>query len=683
MGAPLKGTNPLPIFRARKYSELKTSEKYPDELKENSCYIAKVLPYLMQDRYTRKKETLHLKSYVLENEYLSARFLPEFGGRLHSLYDKVNKRELLFANPVIQPGNVATRNAWLSGGIEWNLGNFGHCYTTCDNMFSVILDDGEGNEFLRIYEFERNKSIFWQVDFHLPEGSPHLFAHVKTVNPFDRATTTYWWTNIAVPIDGTRVLASNKNVMSFIGGVADYERLPYLDALPGIEATYPDRAPKSFDYFIQKNKDGESTWESAAYPDGVVFYERSTAPLYYKKLFVWGNHPAGLNWQHSLSDGKGTGYYAELQAGIAPSQLHDKLMPANTTYEWTQCFGGVRLNADKLFDENYDNAVAYFDSELNKRMTADEINAYDEKFKVLADLAFTEDKILHFGSGFGALEVKRMAIDGDGTPPQSMLFPESTIGEAEEPWLALLNDGKLPEYDSKCLPNSYMVSGKWLPRIKKAAEDAPTWFSLLHYGVAAYEYSRTDVILRYSYDENTDAMQEKIALASFERSAELCPNVVALRNLAKIVTDKTEYYYDKALSLPEALDDFALVSEYLGYLTTTKRYEKAWSIFESLPEKYKKIDRIRIYAAYAAIKLQNFNYLEIFFKEDHCDVREGESALTDVWFEYCALKMAKERGIENPTEEQLELLIDEAWENCPPDPAIDYRQSATRTDKYR
>jgi len=462
MGAPLKGTNPLPVFRARKYTTLKTDESYPEELKENGCYIAKVLPYLMQDRYTRKKETLHLKSYVLENEYLSARFLPEFGGRLHSLYDKVNKRELLFANPVIQPGNVATRNAWLSGGIEWNLGNFGHCYTTCDNMFSVILEDGEGNEFLRIYEFERNKSIFWQVDFHLPDGSPHLFAHVKTVNPFDRATTTYWWTNIAVPIDGTRVLASNKNVMSFIGGVASYERLPYLNALSGIDATYPDRAPKSFDYFIQKNKDGESTWESAAYPDGVVFYERSTAPLYYKKLFVWGNHPAGLNWQHSLSNGEGTGYYAELQAGIAPSQLHDKLMPANTTYEWTQCFGGVRLNADKLFDENYDNAVDYFDSELNKRMTADEINAYDEKFKALANLCFTEDKILHFGSGFGALEVKRMAIDGDGTSPASMLFPESAIGKAEEPWLALLNDGKparlaISNDDEQKIANGYFL----------------------------------------------------------------------------------------------------------------------------------------------------------------------------------------------------------------------------------
>ena len=171
-GAPLEGLNPLPRFRSRKPSEYRCSDRFPAKLRETLGTYNKVLPYLMQDRYSRRRDILKLKSFVLENEYLKARFLPEYGGRLHSLYDKVHGEELLFTNPVIQPGNLAIRNAWLSGGIEWNIGNLGHCYTTCDNVFSAILKDGEGNEFLRIYEFERLKSIFWQADFHLPEGSP-------------------------------------------------------------------------------------------------------------------------------------------------------------------------------------------------------------------------------------------------------------------------------------------------------------------------------------------------------------------------------------------------------------------------------------------------------------------------------------------------------------------------------
>ena len=168
----------------------------------------------MQDRIKTEPEILKLKSFVLENEYLHARFLPEYGGRLHSLFDKKAKRDLLFANTIIKPCNLAIRNAWLSGGIEWNVSNLGHTYTTCDNVFTAILQDEDGNDFLRIYEFERNKSIFWQVDFHLPEGSKHLISHVKMFNVFDKTNTTYWWTNIACPSGTkTRVLSSCDKVL--------------------------------------------------------------------------------------------------------------------------------------------------------------------------------------------------------------------------------------------------------------------------------------------------------------------------------------------------------------------------------------------------------------------------------------------------------------------------------------
>ena len=57
-----------------------------------------------------------------------------------------------FTNSVIQPGNLALRNAWLSGGIEWNFGALGHHYFTCDNIFAAILKDSENNELLYTYK---------------------------------------------------------------------------------------------------------------------------------------------------------------------------------------------------------------------------------------------------------------------------------------------------------------------------------------------------------------------------------------------------------------------------------------------------------------------------------------------------------------------------------------------------
>ena len=690
-GAKLNGVNPLPPFRARKYSETVPEEKFPMELREGLGHTRRVLPYLTQDRYDRARDVLDVKSFVLENEYLKVTVFPEYGGRIHSIYDKTEKKELLFTNPVIQPGNLAIRNAWLSGGIEWNFGIIGHSVITCDNVYAAILSDGEGNDFLRIYEFERGKSAFWQLDLHLPDGSRHLMCHVKLINPFDKDTTTYWWTNIAVKDDfSTRVLASNKYVMSFNKGLCCYDRLPEISQMPGIDATFPCNATSAFDYFIQKDKDGESTWEAAAYKDGLVFYERSTAPLYYKKLFVWGAHRAGYHWQEFLSDGEGTGYYAEIQAGIAPSQVHDKKFPANSSFEWTQCFGGVSLDTEKLYDPDYDAAVAYFDGNINARISKEDIEAIDKKLAVLANLPVKEENIVHNGTGFAALEIMRMKKDGDGTPPQSMLFPEKNIGKEEEPWLTLLNEGYIPEISTSALPISYMVSNKWLDRIYNSlkTEKGNNWTAYLHMGVFAYDYVDTSDYIAKVYDENVEKKCVESARDFWLKSIEIKPSIAAYRNLAYLENleknyELAEQYYDTAIKMNGAYDDFALASEYLLFLAAREKFEKLWNLFESLPENCKAVDRIKITAARAAVKLQNTEYLERFFAEEHHDIREGEVSLTNIWFEFCALKMAAERGISELTPKILDDLIDEAWDIYPPDKSIDFRMSVNKKNRYR
>ena len=114
-----------------------------------------------------------------------------------------------------------------------------------------------------------------------------------------------------------------------------------------------------------------------------------------------------------------------------------------------------------------------------------------------------------------------------------------------------------------------------------------------------------------------------------------------------------------------------------------KKFSKLWALFSGLSDTLKEVDRIKISAARAAIRLGHTDYLEKFFKEEHYDIREGEVSLTDIWFEFCALKMAKERGIENPGRDTLEELIDEAWDTCPPDKSIDFRMSDNKKNRYR
>ena len=688
LGAPLEGENPLPKFRERKPGCPEIASDLPEDMKVGLGHHIKALPYTMQDRYSRKRIPLKLKCLVLENEYLKAQFLPEYGGRLHSLYDKVNKQELLFTNTVIQPGNLAIRNAWLSGGIEWNIGSLGHTFTTCDNVFTAKLEDGEGNTFIRIYEFERLKSVFWQVDFHLPTGSKHLITHVKLVNPFPKDTTTYWWSNVAVPDNGkTRILASGKNVLSFADGKMMFEALPYLEVMPG-DASYPSVANRSYDFFIQPNFKDECTWEASAYDNGVVFYERSTPPLSAKKLYCWGTHPAGVHWQEFLSD-PGKGYYAEIQAGIAPSQLHDKLFPANSTYEWTQVFGGVKTDVDALYDKDYHRAVAHMHSVIERDISEQSILKLDEKLKKLAQMSVTEDKIIHTGSGFGAVEAIRMAKDGDGTVPASMCFPEFTIGKKEYPWRHLIETGALPAEDTRYYTVSFMTSDKWLSHIKDSleCEGGKSWYSLLHYGIAIYDGVDNTKYAKDAYTDEDAAARVDEAERAWLASVAEAPSYLAYRNLAMLESQRnnieaSKKYYELAIACDGAYDDYALVCEYLELLLKLEKFEQIWEIFTTLPDNCKNADRIRITAAQAAFRLDKNDFLDEFFNETHYDVREGEDTLTDIWFERQAREWARERGIEL-TPENLDKLIDEAWETAKPPVEIDFRQSYSRKNRYR
>lgn len=690
-GTPLEGENPLPSFRPRKPVVARKPDDFPPALMAGQSTHNRVLPYTVQDRYGRKRIPLKLQCLVLENDYLRAEFLPRYGGRLYSLFDKVAGEDLVMRNPVIQPGNLAIRNAWLSGGIEWNIGNIGHAPTTCDDVFAAVLRDDEGNDFLRIYEFERMKSLFWQVDFHLPDDSRELIVHVRMVNPFDRATTTYWWSNVAAQDDDgkTRVLCSGSRIISFLNGMMTYESLPEIQAMPSIDVTYPSRATRSFDFFIQPEDEDFCTWEASAYGSGVTLYERSTPPLSCKKLFTWGNHHAGRHWQEFLSE-KGHGFYAEIQAGIAPSQLHERLLDARSAYEWTQCFGGIQGDYARLSDEDFRRACAYLGEKIEKRMSQEKLRATDSRCKKLATMALSEGQIRHTGSGFGALEAERMARQDDGTIPASMCFPAFTMGAAEAPYRHLLEKGVFPPESGRYFTPSYMISDRWLPLMEEslARPGGRTWHSLMQVGVAWYDGMDQT---RYSNEAATDedvAKREAEAEKAWLESIALEPTYLVYRNLANLERQRGDFaraerYYDLAIGCAGAFDDFALASEYLAFLKSRGEDEKLWDLYLSLPENCKTPDRVRITVASAAVKLDKLDYLERFFAEEHHDIREGECSLTDLWFEYCARRMARERGIAPITPEKLDRLIDEAWENCPPAPEIDFRMSFDRKSKYR
>ena len=683
--------SPLPKFR-REYGfslpELKG--EYPEEYVEGLGARSRVLPYKMQDRYTRARENVNLKTVVLENKYLKATFTPELGGKLWSLFDKCNMRELLMSNPVLQPGNLGLRNAWTSGGIEWNFGTLGHTYFTCDNVFAALLKTPAGDDLVRFYEFERAKECVWQADFMLPAESRVLLCHVSLFNP-GPDTTAYWWSNAAIPDDGhTRVLSSSEHVIAICGNSFTAETLPELSGMHG-DMSYPDNSTRAFDYFFQPEAGTvpETGWEAAVNDDGYAFFDRSTAPLIYHKLFCWGSHRAGKRWQEYLSEGR-KGDYIELQAGIARTQLHDRLFPARSRFQWTQCFGGTKVDRDKAHGLDLPRANSFMASCLDGIIGDRELLEADRMMAELAALPVPEKQIVHFGAGWGALEKARENVCRDKTLPASVNFPASTLSKAQEPWLKLLTEGILPAESPDNAPDSFMISPEWRKLLEAGLEKegGRNWLSLYHYGNMLFE----------AWDDAHPAAETvnwpdadrfaRLAEEAWKASVSLTPNVWALRNLALLEhlrgnDEAAIACYDCIFELPASLSDFAFAAEYLGWLADLGQYEKARALYNRLPEHIKNADRTAINAARSALHTGDLEFVSSVIGRDHAVIREGETTLTDLWFELAARKLAANAGISDPSPEQLAKFRAEALVSCPPPSGIDFRMSYDENAQYR
>ena len=430
--------NPLPpLFSTADLHTVVDPGEADAEMRHNIGYgrVRSVLPYLVQDGYGRDRRPAEHKVAVLENDVLRATFLLGLGGRLWSLVHKPTGRELLYRNPVFQPANLALRNAWFAGGVEWNIGTIGHSPTTCEPLHAVRVLQPDGTPVLRMYEFERLREVVFQVDAWLPEGSPVLLVHVRIVNPNDVETPMYWWSNVAVPqADDVRVLAPADEAWQFAYD-SPLRRVP-IPVLDGQDRTYTTRASEAADYFFAI-ADDQRRWIAALDGRGTGLVQTSTDRLRGRKLFLWGKSPGGDHWQEWLAQpGR---EYLEIQAGLARTQLEHLPMPARASWSWVEAYGLLQSDAAAVHGDDWSAARAAVSRDLEELVPRAELDGALTAATAWADAAPVE--VLNRGSGWGALERRLRERDGDdslslpGTP-----FGDETLGPEQEAWVELAAD---------------------------------------------------------------------------------------------------------------------------------------------------------------------------------------------------------------------------------------------------
>lgn len=638
--AEMNGESTLPLlYDIRLPGEIADSDLGEDDaLFLNYGGMKSAFPYKTQDCYGRELTRSGLDAVVLENEHLRATFIPELGGKLWSLYDKDAGKELLFANHVFRPAWLAIRNAWASGGVEWNCGAFpGHHPHTCDQMFTAVIDaekSGLGCPVLRFYHFERIRAVTQQMDFYLPEDARFLHCRMRVVNDSYTVTPMYWWSNIAVPSDpNARCVVPADFAFTPVNGRISRVAVPHRD---GIDVSYPTQNPIAIDYFF-KTYDHHRHYTSHLNADGYGLVQTSTDRLKGRKLFVWGQGQGGRKWQEYLSgdDGNGNycdGKYCEIQCGLANTQYETIPMPPKTAWEWIEYYGPMKADPEKIHGEWHD-AQAELEARLDAAAPLDKIEKELTDTHTMATSPASQ--VLFYGDGWAALENLRRKKKG-----MAPLCPHLDFGKtdaAQAMWENLLITGSLQSGengDPAKPPVSYQRREEWVKLLQEAVKGPDRHFWLTHY------------MLGCAYLAEGDTERAEAAL---EISCSLNPNAwntYAMAELYRVNGEAKRSALTMLAAAKMAPDDDSLCKMTARTLAKAELWDILADFTDGLSEKQKRLPRIKLYRAISADGRGDIDLAASLLEENGGleipDIQEGEVSITDLWFSVAEKKAARD-----------------------------------------
>jgi len=624
-GSPLKGDSPLPSLAVFSVAQNNLQSDLPegDPLYLGYGAVDCFYPYTQQDRYDRELVDMEVDVAVLENDKLKAVFLPTYGGRLWQLWDKVNKRDLLYTNDILRPSNLGLRNAWFAGGVEWNCGMAGHHPFTCAQMFTSTYE-ADGEPVLRLYQWERVRNVTYQIDFSLPEGSSFLYARTRIHNPNNEIVPMYWWSNTAVPEhEGARVAVPAEDSYVVNDGFVTREPFP-IDGNTDISYPMNTKMQKDYFYFIP---DETRKYEGYIFSDGTGLIQASTSRLQGRKLFVWGQNLGSETWQRFLTEDAGP--YLEIQAGLGRTQYGCVPMQPYGTWEFAEVYGSISIDAG-LQKADYPVFRAAVDNALEAAKPEQDLEDW------LAATADTMGRnlvpVVSYGSGDAALENQMRVSFGLRELNPGLDFGET--GSEQSDFVHLLTYGYMPEHGNDYVPRVF-VSGQCWRALLEAAADGPdrdNWLTWYHLGLVLMdERNRTVRCGQHNKDLG--------AVLALRRAADICANGPVLYALAEALSNIGEAVEAAACAVKACRlfeGDLSVAKDTMRILVSLRACDQALALYDTLPEAVQADGRIEFWRAFAlACSDRCDEALAIITRPDFvvADFRESEQSINALWGE--------------------------------------------------
>lgn len=590
--------------------------KYLDE--DQGLYVGYsnhnyALPFTMIEEFDRDEGIKEFDAAIIENDYIKAVFMPGLGGRMWSLYDKVGKRDLVVNNPVFRPCNLAMRDAWLCGGVEWNCcGTPGHHPRTSDRIFASRYTAQDGTPALRLYDFERKSGCPFQMDIFLPNDSRNLYVRVRIVNNGDKVIPMYWYSNIAVEqSEGSRVIVpADKTYVNKLGLPVYMSDIPMID---GFDSSYPTNHIECTDHFF-KMDDSQRKWEAYVDKDGNGLMYASTPFLKGRKFFVWGVSTGGDNWQKLLTNEEGAKHpYLEIQGGITYTQNGAKPFPPHTAWEWVEAYCPINMEREKVHGDYFE-AVDTIEKWLDEYLPEEYL---DNMLVETKKDALGDAEMLYYGEAWGTLDNELKAKLGKKTISANLDFGEMT--DEQLIWSDFLRTGKLIEPDVKEAPKSFMIQKEWVDLLKKAVRgaDAGNWYAWYNLGLGLYDQDLPD------YAE--DALRKSLEL----KESTWANHALGCLLLSQYNDEGLKYLRKAALDDPS---NIGLVKETVRLTYTFEHYEETLDLYNHIDEAIAQRPLMQAYRALAEIHLGKYqegkDKLDELAMAPIPDLREGDETIT-------------------------------------------------------
>ncbi len=585
-------------------NHLKSRLDDADEIYEGYGCRKNAYPYRQYNSYTRKLKEKEIRTAVLENKYLKAVFLPEYGGRLWELWDKETGTNLLYTNDVLRFSNLAIRNAWFSGGVEWNIGVIGHHPYTVSPLYTAVTETQTGAPVLRMYEYERIRKVPYQMDFWLEEEDRFLNCRMRIVNESDNVIPMYWWSNIAVPeYESGRITVPSEKAFTNRDGAIFKVNIPIVD---GIDITDYKKIPKSVDYFFEID-DKNPKYIANLNKDGYGLLHTSTQRLKSRKLFSWGNGQASDHWQEFLTDKAGR--YIETQAGLTKTQYGCIPMNPHTEWEWLEQYGPVTLTGENQSHQEREKRLTGILEALNNA------ECMERKLQETAAMAKTRARVIMTGSGYGAFEEH-----GKWSEHLEFVITSDSL----EQWKHFFETGVLHKPSADNVPDEFLINNENLEFLVKTLEtvNKENWYAYYQAGIGCF-----------SKEDYKNA--EKFLLKSWNME----PNPWACHGLActYLLTEKGREAVKWMMEGLKIENRISYLKEGLRILFCCKAYAEIVDFFERQSKETQEVGKLKFYYISALHRLgENKKAYEIMegnggFVID--DIREGEESVSQLWSE--------------------------------------------------